>query len=195
MHTTNEYDGQPTATPTVVDWVKRVEHAGDLDRLVRLIRPVADALVSDHARRDVLRGMWIGHAMHPALTDVTIGFLTSANVLDLVGGKQSQPAARRLVALGILSAGPTAITGLSEWAGTGRREQRVGVVHAGSNVVALSLYAASWMARRNDRQVRGVMLGVAGSAVAGIGGYLGSHLAAVRKVSSRHPGFEDPVTL
>ncbi len=191
----SEYDGKGTAAPAVVEWTRRMERAGALDGLVRLVRPVADTLVEDPRRRDLLRGMWLGHALHPVLTDVALGFLVSTNVLDLVGGKQSRPAAQRLVALGLLSAVPTAVTGLSEWAGTGEREQRVGVVHATANTVALGLYAASWRARQQDRHGRGVALGLAGSAAAAVGGYLGGHLAAVRAVSSRHPGFEDPAAV
>lgn len=194
MHMSNEYDGQATATPPLVEWTTRIEHLTGLDRLVGLVRPFADGLVAVPARRDLLRGRWVGHALHPVLTDLPIGFWTSANVLDLVGGKQSRPAARRLVALGLLSALPTAATGLAEWAGTGEREQRVGVVHAGANTVALGLYTASWRARRNHRHGRGVLLGLAGSAAVSVGGYLGGHLAAARKVSSRHPAFEEPET-
>jgi len=195
MHTTNEYDGQGPDTSRVVDWTRSVERSAGLDGLVGLVRPVADAVVANPRVRDLLHGMWLGHALHPVLTDVTIGFWASANVLDLVGGEQSRPAAHQLVGLGLLSAVPTAVTGLSEWAGTGPREQRVGVVHAGSNTVALSLYAASWLARRNNRHARGVVLGLAGSAAATLGGYLGGHLAAVRKVSSTHPGFDDPAAV
>jgi len=130
-----------------------------------------------------------GHALHPVLTDLPIGFWTSATVLDLVGGKQSRPAATRLLALGLLAAVPTAVTGLAEFEATGQREKRVGVLHAASNSVALACYVSSLSARRNDRHTRGVLLALAGSGATGVSGYLGGHLTAVRKVSSRHPGF------
>lgn len=181
-------------TPAV-GWVRSVERAESLDGVVKILRPLGAALVADPRRRDLLQGMWLGHAVHPVLTDVTLGFWTSANTLDLIGGRQSRPAADRLLALGILSALPTALTGLAEWTATGGREQRVGVVHAVANTVALTLYTASWRARARDRRARGVALALAGTAAAGVGGLLGGHLAAVRGVSSRHPGFEEPAAV
>lgn len=190
MVSTSEYDRRRDAAPAVVSWTRRIEDSPALDRAARTVQPAADTLVANPERRDLLHGRWLGHALHPLLTDLPIGFLTSASVLDLVGGRQGQPAARRLLALGLLSAVPTAVTGLAEWAVTGQREQRVGVVHAAANVVGLGLYTASYSARRGDRYARGVALALAGSAATTVGAYLGGHLAAVRKVSSRHPAFE-----
>jgi len=188
MTTTNEYD-VTGRTPQVVRWTQRLESSRALDLPVRLLQHVADAVTADPRRRDALRGMWLGHALHPVLTDLTVGFWTSANVLDLVGGRQSRPATTRLLALGALSAVPTVLTGYAEWAETEQREKRVGVVHAASNALALALFTSSLVARRNDRHTRGVLLALAGSTSASLGGYLGGHLAAVRKVGSRHPVF------
>ena len=181
---------QDTDASPMVGWTRALERATGLDRPVKVVRPLAHALVADPTRRDILHGTWLGHTVHPVLTDVVIGFWTSANVLDLVGGTESRTAARRLVGLGVLSALPTAVTGLAEWAETGPPEQRVGVVHAVANTVALTLYASSWQARRHDRHARGVALALAGSAAAAVGGYLGGHLVSVRKVSSHHPAFD-----
>jgi uncharacterized membrane protein len=180
----------PVTSPLVVA-VTRLEDATGLDSVVDAVRPLADALVADPTRRDLLRGTWLGHALHPLLTDVPIGFWTSAVTLDLLGGRRSRAAAQRLVGLGALSALPTAVTGWAEWSASGRREQRVGVVHAASNVVALGLFSASWRARRADRHLRGVALALVASSALGVGGFLGGHLVAARKVSSRHPAFDD----
>jgi uncharacterized membrane protein len=180
-----------TSTPAPVSWVRGLEGATALDPLVRAVRPLADALVADPARRDLLRGAWLGHAVHPLLTDAPIGFWTSALVLDLVGGSDARPAAQRLVALGLLTAGPTAVTGWAEWSGSGQREKRVGVVHAVANVTAVALFASSWRARSRGRHAQGVALGLAASSALSLGGFLGGHLVAARKVGSRHPEFEE----
>src|SRR5258708_7078708 len=58
--------------------------------------------------KDVVSGTWIGHALHPLLTDVVIGSWTSATVLDLIGGEESARAAERLIGVGIVAYGPTA---------------------------------------------------------------------------------------
>lgn len=152
-------------------------------------------LLADERRSDALRGMWLGHAIHPLMTDVPIGAWTSATVLDLFGGEQSRFAARRLVGLGILAAVPTAITGVAEWGTTETLEdRRVGVVHAMSNSIALGLYTASWLSRRRGRHARGAGLALAGAAATGFGGYPGGQLIEARKVPIRHPAYDDAVT-
>ncbi len=179
------------SSPVPVAWTTRLENARALDPLVRLVRPLSDALVADPARRDLLRGAWLGHALHPVLTDLPIGFWMSASVLDVVGGPEARPAARKLVGLGVLAAGPAALTGWAEWNGIGPREQRVGVVHAASNVVTVGLFLSSWRARRRGQHLRGAALSAVGTAALGVTGYLGGHLVSARKVSSRDPVFED----
>ena len=60
---------------------------------------------------DVLRGTWLDHPLHPMLTDLPIGFWTSAWVLDIVGGEKDRDAARRLIGAGVLCAVPAAFDG------------------------------------------------------------------------------------
>ncbi|MEO7752695.1 MAG: hemerythrin domain-containing protein [Terracoccus sp.] len=155
-----------------------------VDRLGALTSPLADGAVGD-----ALRGKWLGHALHPALTDLPLGLWTATTVLDLVGGPGARPAAQRLVGLGLLAVPPTAASGWSEWHRSDRPAQRVGVAHVALNVAAIGLYAGSWLARRGDRHRVGAALALMGAGAAGAGGYLGGHLASVRKVSSEHPAF------
>jgi nitrite reductase/ring-hydroxylating ferredoxin subunit/uncharacterized membrane protein len=126
--------------------------------------------------KDALSGTWIGHPLHPLMTDLPIGFWTSSFMLDLVGGARSAAASQRLIGLGILSAVPTAAAGLSDWSDTFGEERRIGAVHAVANVAALSLYAWSWLARRAGRRGAGVTLGLLGATAATAGGYLGGHM-------------------
>lgn len=179
------------STPPPVALTRRLEESTTLDPVVSAVRPLADALVAQPVVRDLLRGAWLGHALHPVMTDAPVGFWVSATVLDLVGGPDARPSAQRLVGLGLLLAGPTAWTGWAEWTTSGPREQRVGVVHATANGAAVALYLASWAARRGDRHGRGVALGLAATSVLGLGGYLGGHLASARKVGSHHPAFAE----
>lgn len=177
--------------PTLVRWTRRLEETAALDRPVQAVEPSIRTVFGSGTRGAVLRGEWLGHAVHPLLTDVVLGTWTSASVLDLVGGRDSSASAQRLVAAGLLAAGPTAWTGWAEWSEAGPREKRVGLVHAVTNAVAIGAYAASWFARRSGRHGRGVGLALAGAAVSGVGGYLGGHLASARKVGSHHAAFTD----
>lgn len=161
-----------------------------LDPVVRVVAPLSAALVRSPGRRDLLQGKWLGHAVHPALTMAPLGMWISASVLDVFAGRHAAPAARRLVGFGLLAAWPTAATGLAELAHAGHREQRIGVVHALTNSTGVALFLASYRARRRNRHGRGAVLGLAGLACVGTGGYFGGHLASVRKMSSVNPGFE-----
>lgn len=176
----------------LVRWTRTLEDATVLDRPVRAVEPIVTTAFGTGARGAFLRGDWLGHALHPLLTDVVLGSWTSALVLDAVGGRDSRVAARRLVGTGLLAVGPTAWSGWAEWSTAGPRDRRVGLVHAVTNGVAIGLYGASYVARRRDRHRAGVSLALMGQAVSGAGAYLGGHLATARKVGSRHPAFEDP---
>ncbi|HEX2850823.1 MAG TPA: Rieske 2Fe-2S domain-containing protein [Acidimicrobiales bacterium] len=153
-----------------------IEAQESLDGLAGKVADVIAKVVPTGPAKDALSGTWLGHALHPMLTDLPIGFWTSSMVLDLVGGKKGRPAADLLVTLGILSALPTAATGLSDFADTVGAERRVGVVHAAANTVAVTCYLLSRRARRKGKRVRGVALGFLGGGAATVGGYLGGHL-------------------
>ena len=168
-----------------------LEHEERLDGVVRTAARATHSL-RDSATGSALRGEWMGHALHPAVTDLPIGLFTGAVVLDLLGGHASRPAAQRLVGVGLVSSVPTAATGLAEWTRAEHRAQRVGVAHAALNTVSLGLYAGSWLARRAAHHRLGAVLALAGSGVTTAAAYLGGHLTSVRDVSSRHPAFESP---
>jgi len=188
--TTEPNPARDPAQHPAVQAMRAVEGFAPLDQLDHLLSPVADRLVADPRVRSMLQGRWLGHALHPLLTDMPLGLWTSATVLDLIGGRGSRPAAQRLIGLGLAAAVPTAATGLTEWSAIrSRPERRTGALHAAVNSAALVCYAASWRARRRHHHAAGALLALAGGGTAAIGGYLGAHLTEVRKVSTYHPGF------
>lgn len=152
-----------------------IERAHVLDAPAKALGGVASAIPTE--ARAALHGDWLGHPLHPALTDLPIGFWTSAWALDIVGGRRCAPAATVLVGLGVLSAAPTAAAGIVDFVDMPREKQRVGVVHAACNLAATAAYAASFVARCRGRRARGVAWGFLGAGVATVGGYLGGHLA------------------
>lgn len=160
-------------------------------RLDAAVTTMSEAMapLDDSPTGDALRGKWLGHALHPVLTDLPIGMFTATSVLDVFGGSASHAAAQRLLGVGLLGAAPTAVTGWAEWTRAERPAQRVGVAHAALNVAAIALYAGSWAARRGGRHRFGAVLATGGAGVLGAAAYLGGHLTTVRKVSSRHPAF------
>jgi nitrite reductase/ring-hydroxylating ferredoxin subunit/uncharacterized membrane protein len=146
-----------------------------LDRIGDGIRPWADRL-GPGPLKDLLSGTWLGHPLHPILTDVVIGSWDSAVLLDLVGGRSAHDASDALVGIGVLSAGPTALAGWSDWNDTEGDERRLGLIHALGNTVVLTLFAGSWLARRRGHRALGVGLSTAGMGLAAGTAWLGGHL-------------------
>jgi nitrite reductase/ring-hydroxylating ferredoxin subunit/uncharacterized membrane protein len=143
--------------------------------------------------KDALSGTWLGHAIHPLLTDVVIGAFMSANLLDLLGGDRDGRASERLIALGLAAYAPTAVTGVSDWADSevgSESVRRVGLVHAAANGTAAALYAASLVARLRGSRGRGKALALAGAGLLGGGGFLGGHLSFVRGVGMNQTEFD-----
>lgn len=157
----------------------RLESIEALDGAGQAVGRAVRALIPDGAPKDVLSGAWLGHALHPILTDVPIGTWTSSVLLDWTGGQRSRLAADRLILAGLLAAGATAATGWSDWADAEERDpalRRSGLVHATANAIAIALMTGSYFARRRGARRNGKMLSLAGSAALGVGGWLGGHL-------------------
>lgn len=165
-------------------WIQPLAAAEGLDAAADALRERAGRL-ADSGAGSFLRGEWLGHTLHPLMTDLPIGCWTSAALVDVVGGRDGRVAARRLIGLGTLLALPTAATGLVELATIDEDDdesRRIATVHAGANSFALLAYARSWWLRRRGRQVRGVLWSVVGAVAASGSGHLGGHLAFVRGI-------------
>ena len=156
---------------------ERLEATDAIDRVAGPAYRTVTSVLPSGPVKDVLHGVWLGHPLHPALTDLPIGFWTSAFVLDLVGGRPARPAADALVGVGVATALPTAAAGLADWSDMDKPERRSGLVHAAANVAATALYGLSYLARRRGHRTGGVMLGLAGATAATAGAFLGGHLA------------------
>jgi nitrite reductase/ring-hydroxylating ferredoxin subunit/uncharacterized membrane protein len=172
--------------------VRTIASIDALDPVGKALGKAVRSVVKPRALKEALSGSWLGHPLHPVLTDVTIGSFTSAVLLDWLGGRDSRPAARRLLGIGLLSAAPVVASGASDWADSevaSEAARRIGLVHATGNAVAASLFAASYAARR--RGADGRALALAGSATLTAGAYLGGHLSFAEGVGVDHTVFED----
>lgn len=173
---------------------RAIEQSSVLDKAGKKIGLAFSNVVRPGKTKDLLSGTRMGHPAHPMLTDLPIGLWVSSVVLDLLGGEPARPAADRLVALGVLSAVPTALTGLNDLADVVNKEERsVGVVHAVGNVVALTLYTGSYLARRKGRRPAGLALSSLGAGILTAAGFLGGHLSYRRGVGVAQTAFQPRV--
>jgi nitrite reductase/ring-hydroxylating ferredoxin subunit len=173
--------------------VARIEAARPLDAPAGLVARTVRKVVRPGPVKDALSGTWLGHALHPMLTDVVLGSLLSASMLDLLGGDDDGKASERLIAVGLVMYGPTALTGASDWTDSERGDaavRRTGLVHATVNSAALSLYTASLAARRRGHRRRGALLGAGGATALAAGGYLGGHLTLARGIGTDQTVFD-----
>lgn len=94
--------------------------------------------------KNALSGTWLGHPLHPVLTDLPIGFWTSSVVLDALdtlGIRSARGGADITLAAGTLSAVDTGLAGLSDWQHTHDRARRIGLVHGLMNIGATMMFA------------------------------------------------------
>src|SRR3954452_19619731 len=181
-----------TATP-FEPLIEKVEAAEVLDAAAKPIAKNAREVLGPGPLKDALSGTWLGHPLHPVLTDVVIGSFLSATLLDLLGTDAASGAQERLIAVGIAAYGPTALTGVNDWADaepTDDAVRRVGLVHAATNSVALGLYSSSLAARRRGADGKARLLSGAGAAVLGLGGFWGGHLTFRKGVGPNQTAFD-----
>jgi nitrite reductase/ring-hydroxylating ferredoxin subunit/uncharacterized membrane protein len=183
---------KPLMRQTIAEEIERFE---PLDVVCEPLQKAVRAVVPEESQlKDLLSGTWLGHPLHPPLTDVVIGTWTSALLLDLFGGKHGGEGADRLVAAGIVAAVPTASAGLSDWAELRGGGRRVGFVHAIGNTTALLLHTQSWLARRRGDRGRGVALSALGYGIATFSAWLGGHLSFAKGVGVNQTAFEHAPT-
>jgi nitrite reductase/ring-hydroxylating ferredoxin subunit/uncharacterized membrane protein len=164
-----------------------------LDAPAKRVAKIVRSVLPGGPVKDALSGTFLGHPVHPLLTDVPIGTWTSAVMLDWIGGSESRTAARRLVAAGILAAVPTAAAGYSDWADSevsSDSVRRTGLVHAAANITALGLFTASYFARRRGGDGAGRTLALTGAGALAAGGHLGGHLSFVEGIGVNQTAFE-----
>lgn len=172
--------------------VSQIESAEALDSVGKTVGKAVRENLPHGPVKDALSGTWLGHALHPILTDVVIGSFVSASLLDVLSPGDGT-ASERLIALGLAAYLPTAAAGVNDWADSEPVDdaiRRTGVVHASFNAGAAILYAASRRARRRGARRFGVALGFAGMGVLLAGGYLGGHLSLSKGVGADQTVFD-----
>ena len=184
----------PSGTARLTDWhsdlVARVDQIGWLrtmsDWLTGVLGPVRERHQDNLVLELMHGGRWAGHPLHPALSDLPIGLWAGVVVLDAA---DHDPAPRRgidaagmLSAAGILAAGATALTGLTDWTVSDDQDRRVGLFHGLLNTVGLGLQGASLGTRLAGHRGTARALGAASLTVTAAAGYFGGHLVFTKGV-------------
>lgn len=159
------------------DYVLAIEGNTGAERMAERLGPLAERL-NRRSLGGVLRGDWLGHALHPLMTDLPLGCFLGSGLLDVLGGRRARPASQRLIGMGLAFVPATAASGLADWSGADDdRVRRVGAAHATLNVAMTGAYTASWLLRRRGHHALGVGAGMLGGGLGWVSGYLGGHLS------------------
>jgi nitrite reductase/ring-hydroxylating ferredoxin subunit len=78
--------------------------------------------------------------------------------------------------IGILSAIPTALSGLADYSSIKQNAVKEGMLHAGTNSAAFVLHLLGWQARWRQKWFQGLIWSNLGTAVASVGAWLGGDL-------------------
>ncbi|HEV8659581.1 MAG TPA: Rieske 2Fe-2S domain-containing protein [Thermoanaerobaculia bacterium] len=158
-------------------------------------KPVREALSQLGDTKDFLHGKWLGHPLHPAVTDIPLGAWTTALVLDalamITDDDGVSAAADLAVGVGLIGAVMSAVTGLTDWTETDAKAKNVGAMHGLLNLTAAGLYTASLLERRRRSRDSGVALSMLGYAITSFSAYLGGHLVFGEQVGVDHTATQD----
>jgi len=179
------------------------EH-GMTDRISDVVQQGIKVVIGSNRKpprrfKSLLHGTWLGHPLHPAITDVPIGAWLLAGLFDvlwLVAPSQNQWAARGaewLVVVGIVAALAAAVTGMADWSDTYGAERTVGLYHAGLNTLALALFIISAVLRVTSdtgMSALAAILGFVGIAVMLVAAYLGGDMVFGKGTGVNHTAWE-----
>jgi uncharacterized membrane protein len=126
-----------------------------------------------------------GHPIHQILIVFPLGVLSTAVIFDVIhlitGTPHWAEVSYWMIAAGVIGGLVAAPFGFTDWLGIpgGTRAKRVGLLHGVGNVVVVVLFAASWLARRDNPmapEALALVLSFAGAGVALITAWLGGEL-------------------
>ena len=168
---------------------------GWLDPLAEALQGALTAAIESggeaaRSAKTFLNGSWLGHPLHPALSDLPVGAWTTGLVMDLIG---AHGAADLCVRLGVVAALPTALAGVADWHDTIDRDRRVGLAHGLLNTAALGCFVGSIAARGRGQRGLGVGLSSVGWAIASFSAYLGGDLVFKRGLNVNRTAWEPAV--
>jgi nitrite reductase/ring-hydroxylating ferredoxin subunit/uncharacterized membrane protein len=178
----------------LLEAVERLGRERRLDPIADRLQPAIGGLFEaggavGRQAKNALHGVWLGHPLHPALTDVPIGAWTTAAVLDTLeslGHDELGPGADAAVGLGLVGAAGAAVSGLTDWSATDGRARRQGLVHGLLNVGVVLLYLISFVLRRNGNRPAGRSVGFLAYSIANVSAYIGGHLISGEQIGVDH---------
>ncbi len=144
--------------------------------------------------KDLLNGTWLGHALHPMLTDIPLGSWSGTLALDMLSLVDDDEGIARgadiTLLLGILGATGAAVTGVTDWSDLDGTDRRVGFLHGLTNGSILLANIASLALRLTGRRKAGIACSTAGYLASLFSAYLGGDLVLSKGIGVNHVAWE-----
>lgn len=144
--------------------------------------------------KKTLNGVWLGHPLHPLLTDIPLGSWSATLLFDGIWLSAENPEMARAADLtlfvGLCGAGASAVTGLTDWSDTDATDRRIGMLHGLLNGGATVINLASLVARRLGRRRTGITLSTLAYLVGAFSAYLGGDLVFAKGIGVNHGAWE-----
>lgn len=146
-----------------------------------------------------LHGTWLGHPLHPVVTDIPLGAWLIAAILDVVWlvapgtGAWGARGAELAVIVGVVGALGSAVTGMADWSDTYGAERTVGLLHGSLNTLALVFYIVSAVLRLTTgtgETVAGAVVGFVGLALVLVAAYFGGDMVFGKGTGVNHTAWE-----
>jgi nitrite reductase/ring-hydroxylating ferredoxin subunit/uncharacterized membrane protein len=141
---------------------------------------------------DILHGTWLGHPLHPLLTDIVVGAWTLGALFDVISvgdnASQWEQIADKLTAIGTAAAIPTVISGATDFSTIPKSSAGIGLAHALATNASLVMYLLSLRARKNRQRSQGLLWSALGFGLVTAGAYLGGHLVFNKRVGVNRNG-------
>lgn len=139
---------------------------------------------------DLLHGTWLGHPLHPVMTDVTIGAWVFGAVFDvlylLTFKRRHRDSADLLTTIGTISAFPTAIAGMTDYSTIKKDAVAYGALHGILNSAGLMLYVLSVRARNSGHHGRGIRLSLMAMVLLLFSAWIGGEMTYRKRVGVNH---------
>lgn len=145
--------------------------------------------------QDLLNGVWLGHPLHPVLTDVVVGAATAALFLDLLrlvfGIDGLAAAATWTLLLAWLAAVGSILSGLTDFKDTAPKSasRNVAGLHGLVNIAGTALFFASLTARWAANDGLGFWLLLVAFVLIGTGAFIGGHIVFTYGEMVNHNAF------
>jgi nitrite reductase/ring-hydroxylating ferredoxin subunit/uncharacterized membrane protein len=175
-----------------------------IERLSDSLQRIIGALIGARRRpprrlKSLLNGTWLGHPLHPAITDVPIAAWMLTAIFDIIwlvdpaANAWAARAAEVTVVVGVLGALGAVVTGSADWSDTYGRERSVGLLHGLLMTLTTAIYIASvWLrfTTGDGEQVIAAVLGFVGVALVTYAAFLGGELAFTFGTGVNHTAWE-----